>query len=123
MNIDEGVQSTSKRRIHRSWPQRIMHWTAGPEWCGNEMIPGDNLKIEMPMEGSTHPDGRYVYVTNNDGFELWMGTPHEWKHHMRANEARRLAWFILWTWWGKGTWFGLRRWIYYRALHAYVNRF
>ncbi len=72
----------------------------------------------------TNTDGvHHVYRTNNDGFELWMGYPNEWHHHMHSKDARRLAWFILWTWWAKGTWFGLKRWIWYKALNKHVNRF
>ncbi len=57
-----------------------------------------------------------VIKTSNDGFELWFGTPDHWDWHCKFPEARKLAWFILWTWWAKGTWFGLRSWLWYKLL-------
>lgn len=94
----------------------------GEEWGGNASPPGDHLGIDLPMRGSTHRDDRYVVRTNNDGFELWIGTPHEWYWHCSAADARKVAWFVLWRWWGVGTWFGLRRKLWYWALRQRVKR-
>lgn len=117
------VAASHKRRRRSSWPERLMALTAGPDWCGNRTVPGENLSLRMPMRGADHPDDVKVYCTLNDGFELFMGYPNEWRWHIQRDEAHRLAWFILWTWWAKGEWFGLRRWAYYRGLHAHVSRF
>ena len=63
-------------------------------------------------------DGMYTATTyNNDGSELWLAyTGWKWMAHYRAAEARQLAWFILWDWWAKATWFGLKRRLWYWAL-------
>jgi hypothetical protein len=79
------------------------------EYC---MPPGSECRLvfggpEMSQRATTY---------NNDGFELWLGTAHKWHVFYKAREARRLAWFILWTWWAKSTWFGLKRRIWYWAL-------
>jgi hypothetical protein len=73
--------------------------------------------------GEPDDDGRPMYVARplNDGFELWLGYRHQWLFTCRAADARRLAWFVLWRWWVVGTWCGLRRWLWYRALRR-VNR-
>ena len=73
------------------------------------------------MSGGTDPDDVKVFSTGDDGFVLWIGYPHKWHFSVDRSEARRLAWFVLWTWWARGEWFGLRRWAYYRALHAVVS--
>lgn len=55
---------------------------------------------------------------NNDGFELWICyTRDKWLVHFRRNEALELAWIIVWDWWIKSTWFGLKRKIWYWSLH------
>jgi hypothetical protein len=61
-----------------------------------------------------------IATTGNDGFELWLGYPHKWHAFYRSDHARRLAWFILWEWWIKGTWCGLKRNLWYWALHIRV---
>lgn len=79
----------------------------------------------------THPPGDSLYMvrtedrvikTGNDGFELWIGSPDQWYWHCKFDEARRLAWFILWNWWAKATWFGLRRWAWYKLLNRRCRR-
>src|SRR5512139_3216821 len=65
--------------------------------------------------GPIDDDGKPMHIARtycNDGFELWLGYRTKWLAHYRAEDARRLAWFILWTWWVKGTWCGLKRWIW-----------
>jgi hypothetical protein len=64
-----------------------------------------------------------IITSNNDGFELWFGTPHEWHFHMRSEDVRLLFRYLVWEWFVRSRWFGMRRWIYYRALHSYVSRF
>jgi hypothetical protein len=91
-------------------------------WGGSESPPGSNQVLEFgeldegkPMHTAT--------TYNNDGHELWIAYTNwgKWQFHCRAEDARRLAWFILWTWWAKGTWFGLKRRLWYWALHIKVE--
>ena len=61
----------------------------------------------------------YVLANNNDGFELWFGTRDRWSHHMSSGEVRTLTRYLLWDWYVKARWLGLRRPIYYWALHRH----
>ena len=64
-----------------------------------------------------------ITTTIGKGFEVCLGTPHTYQAAYKAKDARRLAWFILWTWWAKGTWFGLKRRLWYKALHRKVRKY
>jgi hypothetical protein len=68
-------------------------------------------------------DGYQVWTSNNDGFELWMGWDKQWDHHLNQDEVRALFWWILFEWFGRARWFGLRRPIYYWALKRHVAQF
>lgn len=107
----------------------------GMTWCGNEgSIPEPRSLYAIqppggPARFESGPDAKYdrdrdlvhVFTTNNDGFELWLGYPDQWLFHCSRRQARRLAWFILWTWMVRTDWFGVRRWAYYKALHSVVE--
>lgn len=102
------------KMFRKSLEQRIYD-ALGTRWCGNTCPPGTNLRVELG------PD--YIAEVHNDGFEFWIGTRSEWAWHCKAREARRMAWFILWTWWTRGTWFGLRSWLWYRLLARRIKRY
>ena len=94
----------------------------GDEWGGLASPPGVSAELDF----GEIDNGRPMYVARtycNDGHELWLGTPNHWHVFYRAKDARRLAWFILWEWWAKGTWFGLKRKIWYWALHIIVESY
>ncbi len=82
--------------------------------------PGSTQSLKLAVD----EDGGYEIAStdNNDGFELWLGDPWGWHTFYKAKDARRLAWFILWSWWARGTWFGLKRKIWYKALYRKVSR-
>lgn len=86
----------------------------GRDWCGNINPPGDHLRVQLNCD--------YLAATSNDGFELWIGTESEWRWSCGSEEARKLAWFILWDWWARGTWFGLRRAVWYWLLSRRIAR-
>jgi hypothetical protein len=98
---------------------RFAHWiirTLGDNWGGNNAPPGVEQRLDLLWK-----DGKqkfYATTYNNDGFELWMGTPCGWWGFLSAPEAHKLAKFILWDWWMVGTWCGLKRWIWYKSLHT-----
>lgn len=75
--------------------------------------------------GEEYEEGKRLFTAttyNNDGFELWIGyTDGKWIAHFSRNDALELAWIIIWDWWIKSTWFGLKRKIWYWALHQKVN--
>jgi hypothetical protein len=67
-------------------------------------------------------DEAYVIAANNDGTELWIGTPHQWYHHMGSPDVRLLLRWLIVDWYIKARWLGLRRPIYYWALHRELAR-
>ncbi len=82
--------------------------------------PGSECELDF---GELEEDGRPMQIArtyNNDGFELWLGYWNKWHVFYQQEHARQLAWFILWDWWAKSTWFGLKRKIWYWALHQIV---
>jgi hypothetical protein len=104
---------------------KIAEWiyrNLADEWGGNESPPGTSPRLEF---GEPDPDtGKPPYLAttyNNDGFELWLHWGGGWAGFYRAKEARRLAWFILWDWWAKSTWFGLKRKLWYWGLHEHLE--
>lgn len=100
-----------------------LHSLLGDDWGGNSSPPGSVQSLEFgePDEGKPmHTATTY----NNDGHELWICYTHgKWLFHCRAEAARELAWFILWTWWAKGTWFGVKRRLWYWANHVIVDSY
>ena len=105
----------------------LFHALADDEWMdggAKTSPPGSAQRLEFgELDGDKlNPAGmRPMYIADtgpNDGSELWLGTHDKWYVFYRAEDARRLAWFILWTWWAKSTWFGLKRRLWYWALHT-----
>ena len=91
-------------------------WNDG--WQGP---PGTLPKLEFGTLGDDGRPSQVATTYNNDGFELWLGTRHKWHVFYDAAEARKLAWFILWTWWAKSTWFGLKRKLWYWGLSTHLD--
>lgn len=105
--------------MKKSVARRIYN-TLGDDCGGSPSPPGSACRLEFGEPGD---DGRPMDIAttdNNDGSDLWLGWRSEWHVFYEAKHARRLAWFILWTWWVKGTWCGLKRRIWYWALHIEV---
>lgn len=103
------------RKAHRI--ENWLYTKLGGEWCGNVCPPADMETIHWTEMGCER-----VATITNDGFELSIGRPDEWWGSIRREHARRLAWFILWRWWIRGEWFGLRRAIWYWLLHRRCER-
>ena len=80
--------------------------------------PGSECRLEFGEGGTSDLATTY----NNDGFELWLGRPDKWYVFYSAKQARKLAWFILWEWWAKSTWFGLKRNLWYWGLSQRCRR-
>src|SRR5260221_5806303 len=105
------------RRIEDS----IYYRLAGPDWTGDghlggATVPGDHL--DTTLIHAWHCPVRVD--VRNDGHELglWLDGSSEMSIMLRHEQARQLAWFILWRWWVLGTWCGLRRKLWYWALHC-----
>jgi hypothetical protein len=102
------------------WLANKLYYWLGGWWCDHTRAPGDKLELCC---GQPDDDGELLHVvsTSDDGSTLWIGYRTEWLFHCRAEEARRIAWFILWTWWIKGTWCGLKTAIWYWALKTRIK--
>jgi len=96
----------------------------GDRQFGHPTAPGTAQRLVF---GDADDDGKPMQIAttyNNDGCELWLGYRRgRWQGFYRDRHARQLAWFILWTWWAKGTWFGLKRWLWYKTLHIIANSY
>lgn len=94
----------------------------GEDWGGNPSPPGSTQEFEFGEIDGDRPMHKAVTYCN-DGHDLWLCYNHDgkWLAHYRAPDARRLAWFILWDWWAIGTWFGVKRKIWYWALREQVK--
>lgn len=100
----------------------------GPDWGGTPSPPGSECELDFgELDGNKDNPAsmRPMYVARtyaDDGRTLWLGTHVKWHLFYGDEHARRLAWFILWDWWAKATWFGLKRKIWYWALHIRVEK-
>ena len=116
------------------WPYRIMRWSGG-DWGGNPSPPGGGhhaLVYEyFSSEGEkgcadspAAPRSLHYHVAamQDDGWSVGFGYCHEWKWDMSFRDALRFSFWIVFRIWAWEMWFGLRRWIYYRALAAYDAR-
>lgn len=121
--MTEGTALNDRRRPRKTLAVRAMEFAGGDEWRGNDVPP--EARSVYYIDGKEVPRGTpdaYVIASNNDGFELWFGTAHKWYHHMRSADVHILLRYIIWEWFAKARWFGLRRPIYYWALHRHVER-
>lgn len=100
----------------RDWPHAVMALT-GSNWCGDYNDPPFAPTLRYPWEGEER-----VFANNNDGMELWFGYPDRWTWHIGTEEMKRLTRFLVVDVWLKARWCGLRRPIYYAALHAAVGQ-
>lgn len=98
----------------------IFKWLSGnpQEFC---IPPGSEVCKSFGQMDGDEPNGTYPMFTattyNNDGAELWICyTKGNWLVHFRKEEALQLSKIILWDWWIKSTWFGLKRKIWYWSL-------
>ena len=107
----------SRRRPRLSIEDRLYHLLSDHAY-GNDNPPGTRARFEF--KHGSWPEIATTY--NDDGALMWIGTGSEWHTNFNQKDARRLAWFILWNWWAKGQWFGLRRWAWYKLLHRRIAR-
>lgn len=103
--------------------RKIAKWLHKTLSTKNDGIPG----TEPYLQFGELDDGKPMFTAatyNNDGFELWIAyTRGGWLVHFWQEEARRLAWFILWDWWVVSTWCGLKRRLYYWANREMLKRY
>ena len=116
-----GSQEQGGGRQH-FW-ERVQRFTGDRDEPGSfDAPPGSLAQLAF---GPADDDGAPLYVASarNDGFDLFIGYRDRWLFHCEARHMRRLAWWVLWEWWAKGTWCGLKRRIYYAALTRALTPF
>ena len=125
------------RRGRLSWPKLVMNLT-GRAWCGSYDVPKGRTLYYYPdptrrgrfVTTYNHADVRanpreewHNFDIQNDGFELHLGYVNSSFFYLTRDEQT-----LLLRWWFlehklRGEWLGLRRWAYYKALHAHVTSF
>lgn len=116
--------SRISRFLFRPFWQRVLHLTS-QEWLGNDSPPLDNrqlLKYDVYTDNSQWDNEAYSIATLiEDGHEVWFGYHNEWKWHMRRSDFNKmiLRYLFVQVW---HNWFGLRNWLYFKALHKVVNK-
>lgn len=111
---DENCAKNSGRLRRRSF-EAWLYDALGDEWCGTTGPPANHLVLYVDDQHMR--DLKYVFSTVNDGFELGIGYPSQWLCILRKEVCLKLAWFILWRWWIRGTWFGLKPLTWYWLLN------
>lgn len=102
--------------------KRLMNLVGSDVWGDGEGKPPQPRTMyhragkEVPR---TDRDAMLV-AANNDGFELWFGYEDRWTWHMGQRDVRLLTRYLIWDWYAKSRWFGLRRPLYYWALHRHL---
>lgn len=91
----------------------------GDDWGGNPSPPGQNVNIHTRAADESGVE-RVFSWGSNDGFVLGIGYPDQWHVFLNRREATMLWWTI--TFRALSTWFGLRRWVWYRLLSRRVAR-
>lgn len=113
-----------KRFIYRPFWQRVYRIT-GRDYLGNNAPPLNERKI---LEYDVHEDKSQwdnraysIAIIVEDGGEVWFGYHNEWKWHINRKIfnkiIRNYIWIMVWH-----NWFGLRNWLYFKALHKIVER-
>lgn len=92
----------------------------GDEWCGNPDPPGSQGGIDYGEVDPATGERMYVFRWHNDGFEAGLGFREEWHTFMRREDARRIAFHVLWS--DVRLWFGLRRKLWYWSLTRSLDR-
>jgi hypothetical protein len=86
-------------------------------------------EYEVVRSSAADVDWR-IYDLQDEGRTVKVGLwPNQPEHDGRLQplpwqelKVDLFLWWYLWQHKGKAQWFGLRRWVYYKALHAAVNR-
>jgi len=106
----------NKRRKVRRHPYRMILDALGDDFCGNKAPPGQQTRLERKLSGV------YVVDYHEDGGTLWIGYSDQWLVYMSIGESLRLARFIVWDFWVRATWCGVKRRVWYWALSRDLDR-
>ena len=102
--------------------KRIMNLVGTDVWDDGDGKP-PQARTMYHCNGQEVPRGHreaMIVAANNDGAELWFGYPDRWAWHIGGRDVRLLTRYLVWDWHVKARWLGLRRPIYYWALHRHL---
>lgn len=120
-----------KRRWHRLRydPWSIVMGMVGDHTVGGNSVP-TNWRSEKRESVEDRIDGTLAVGSSDDAFGIYLRRYYKRSdspepevapvYELNRNEARWLAWYVLR--WFAADWFGLRRRIYYHALHRHLGR-
>lgn len=126
--------SVDRRPRWRRRLDRLVHepYLIVLDLLGDGSVGGHSVPTEWRYDKIKSDDRHAGYLwisTDNDAFAVRVNRhyedepsgarPSEWVN-LNRREARAVAWWIL-RWWA-AEWFGVRRAIYYWALHRHVGR-
>lgn len=112
------------RFIRRPFWQRVYNLT-GTDWGGNNsppLVDKTILKYDFYEDKTQWNNEAYSVVTYvDDGHEIGMGYGHEWKFFIERKAFAKVVrrYIFIWAW---HNWFGLRNWLYFKALHNIVSK-
>lgn len=93
---------------------RVARWVAVRDKDGKTRPPGGTTGIVL-----VEPNGSTTAVLcGGDAVEVIHGKRELLTFSTTPANALRLAWFLVWTWWVKATWFGLKLRLWSWALAA-----
>lgn len=83
---------------------RIARWLSVRDGAGTLRPPGGRAGIVLD-----ELDGRRLAVlSRGDALDVYQGRETIRVFGVSAATASKLAWFLFWTWWVRGTWCGLK---------------
>jgi len=89
----------------REWvAKRVARWAGTSAEGGSLRAPTANLGIRIQEKDGSE----VVLLPHGDSFDLISGKAEYYVVHISPKAMMKLAWFTIWTWWIKGTWFGFK---------------
>ena len=90
-------------------------------WDDSPCPPGSMQTLRLKTGEGTGEITHVFSFEGTDGHEMYIGYPDKWLYSVPSGMVPKLAWFLLWEWWIKATWFGLKKKIWFTALHEIVE--
>lgn len=83
------------------------------EQCGEKLAPPGGSQLFRSIEAN---GSEMTMIARGDSFDCYQGRREFTAFALSPRTVLKLAWFILWTWWAKGTWFGMKTRLWYWSL-------
>jgi len=112
-----------KRFIFRPFWQRVYNFT-GTDWGGNNsppLVDKTIYKYDFHSDSKAWDGQAYSVATFiDDGHEIGFGYHNHWKMFIDRKIFAKIVrrYIFIWAYYN---WFGLRNWLYFKALHKIVS--